>query len=65
MNQYKERKKHKVFINLYDLTPANKCLRKIGIGVYHSGVEIDGTYEYWFGSHHKNTSGVVCSTPKK
>ena len=39
----------KVFLNVYDLSPANDYLYPIGFGLHHSGVEISGT-EYSFAS---------------
>jgi hypothetical protein len=50
----------KVFLNVYDLSPANDCLVPIGMGVHHSGVEILGT-EYSFGSG----GGVFEGSPKE
>jgi len=39
----------KVFLNIYDLSPANEYLYAAGLGLHHSGVEILGT-EYSFAS---------------
>jgi len=39
----------KVYLNVYDLSPANDCLHPAGMGLHHSGVEISGV-EYSFGS---------------
>eukprot|EP01083_Nonionella_stella_P205114 747243_1 len=39
----------KVYLNVYDLSPANDYLHPIGFGLHHSGVEILGT-EYTFAS---------------
>lgn len=39
----------KVLLNLYDLSPANDYLYLVGIGLHHSGVEINGS-EYSYGS---------------
>jgi hypothetical protein len=30
----------KVYLNIYDFTPANNYLNHLGIGAYHTGVEI-------------------------
>ena len=49
----------KVFLNVYDLAPANDYLYPIGLGLHHSGVEIMGT-EYSFASG----AGVFESPPK-
>lgn len=50
----------KVFLNVYDLSPANDCLYPAGFGVHHSGVEVLGS-EYAFGSG----GGIFDSTPKE
>jgi deubiquitinase DESI2 len=50
----------KVFINLYDLSPANDCLYTVGMGFHHSGVEVLGT-EYSFASN----AGIFESSPKE
>ena len=39
-----------VVINIYDLSPYNNYLIKIGLGMYHTGVEVNGR-EYTFGGH--------------
>jgi len=37
----------RVYVNVYDLTGANEALYQIGLGTYHSGIEVHGT-EYTF-----------------
>jgi hypothetical protein len=49
----------KVFLNVYDLAPANDYLFLIGLGLHHSGVEILGS-EYTFAS-----GGGIFSMPPK
>jgi len=39
----------KIYLNLYDLSPANDYLFPIGFGLHHSGVEVSGS-EYSFAS---------------
>lgn len=39
----------RVFVNVYDLNPVNFFLAPVGMGLHHSGVEVDGT-EYSFAS---------------
>mmetsp|Transcript_33071 Transcript_33071/g.29309 ORF Transcript_33071/g.29309 Transcript_33071/m.29309 type:complete len:186 (-) Transcript_33071:34-591(-) len=39
---------YKIMLNVYDLSPANKYLYSIGLGFYHTGIEINGK-EYSFG----------------
>jgi deubiquitinase DESI2 len=48
-----------VYVNVYDLAPANDVLHPIGLGLYHTGVEIMGV-EYTFASQ----SGIFRHTPK-
>jgi len=50
----------KVFLNVYDLSPANDVLYNIGFGLHHSGVEILGT-EYSFASG----AGIFEDRPKE
>ena len=49
----------KVFLNVYDLAPANDYLCPIGLGLHHSGVEIMGS-EYSFASG----AGIFDNTPQ-
>lgn len=51
----------KVFVNVYDLNPVNRFLSRLGVGLYHSGVEIDGS-EYSFASKGK---GIFKIAPRK
>lgn len=48
-----------VYLNVYDLAPANHYLYPVGFGIYHTGVEISGS-EYTFASE----GGVFHHTPK-
>ena len=50
-----------VKLNIYDLSPKNDYLHKIGFGLYHTSVEIQGL-EYSFGGEGEGI--VVSSTPK-
>ncbi|XP_058764553.1 deSI-like protein At4g17486 [Vicia villosa] len=52
-----------VYLNVYDLTPANNYLYMFGVGVFHSGIEVHGM-EYGFGAHEYPTSGVFEVEPK-
>ncbi len=49
----------KVYLNIYDLSPANDVLYPIGFGFHHSGVEVLGV-EYSFASG----AGIFEATPK-
>jgi deubiquitinase DESI2 len=50
----------KVYLNVYDLAPVNDCLHPIGLGMYHTGVEVLGS-EYTFASQ----AGVFHHSPKE
>ncbi|KAI8340297.1 PPPDE putative peptidase domain-containing protein [Chlamydoabsidia padenii] len=59
---------HEVFVNVYDMLQPSFLTRfgyyALGIGIYHSGVEICGK-EYCFGGHeYKNVTGVFAVEPK-
>ncbi len=51
------KRREKVFLNVYNLTGINNCLRKCGLGIYHSSIEVYGI-EYAFGGHPSDSSGV-------
>ena len=51
-----------IYLNIYDLTPFNKFLDCLGIGAYHSAVQIFDT-EFSFGAHPYNFTGVIESQP--
>ena len=38
----------KIYLNIYDLSPINYYLQSIGLGAYHTGVQI-GNIEYSYG----------------
>ena len=50
----------KVFINIYDLNPINNFLYPIGLGFYHTGIQIGNT-EYTFAEG----AGIVEHVPKE
>ncbi|KAK2356290.1 hypothetical protein P8452_76152 [Trifolium repens] len=52
-----------VYLNVYDLTPANNYLYVFGVGIFHSGIEVHGM-EYGFGAHEYPTSGVFEVEPR-
>ncbi|CAL9202427.1 unnamed protein product [Musa hybrid cultivar] len=52
-----------VMLNVYDLTPLNNYVRWLGIGIFHSGIEVH-ELEYGFGAHDFPTSGVFEVEPK-
>ena len=52
-----------VVLNVYDLIPQNDYLFRLGLGAYHSGVEISGV-EYSFGGDPNiDTTGVFEMEP--
>lgn len=53
-----------VYLNVYDLTPINGYAYWLGLGVYHSGVQVHGV-EYAFGAHDHATTGVFELEPKQ
>ncbi|XP_028799167.1 deSI-like protein At4g17486 [Neltuma alba] len=52
-----------VYLNVYDLTPINGYAYWLGLGVYHSGVQIHGV-EYGFGAHEYDTTGIFLVEPR-
>ncbi|KAK1407107.1 hypothetical protein QVD17_38718 [Tagetes erecta] len=53
-----------VYLNVYDLTSMNGYGYWIGIGVFHSGVQVHGV-EYAYGSHEHSSTGIFESEPKR
>lgn len=53
----------KIILHLYNLHNINYYLHAIGLGFYHTGIEIDGV-EYSFGGHDGSSTGVCECTPK-
>ncbi|XP_004501368.1 deSI-like protein At4g17486 [Cicer arietinum] len=52
-----------VYLNVYDLTPINGYAYWLGLGVYHSGVQVHDI-EYGFGAHENDTTGIFEVQPK-
>ncbi|KAG6528236.1 deSI-like protein At4g17486 [Zingiber officinale] len=52
-----------LYLNIYDISPVNKYLYYLGIGIFHSGIEVHGM-EYGFGAHDFSMSGVFEVEPK-
>ncbi|KAK4755861.1 hypothetical protein SAY87_009618 [Trapa incisa] len=52
-----------VYLNVYDLTPINGYAYWVGLGIYHSGVQVHGV-EYGFGAHEHSTTGIFEVEPK-
>ncbi|CAK8574587.1 unnamed protein product [Lathyrus sativus] len=53
-----------VYLNVYDLTTFNGYAYWLGLGVYHSGVQVHGV-EYAFGAHEHESTGIFEGDPKK
>ncbi|KAJ1296561.1 hypothetical protein BS78_01G310700 [Paspalum vaginatum] len=53
-----------VYLNVYDLTPANGYVYWAGLGIFHSGIEVHGV-EYAFGAHDYSISGVFEVEPRQ
>lgn len=53
----------KVTLNVYDLHTVNYYLHSIGLGIYHTGIQIYDV-EYSFGSHEGSSTGVYECQPK-
>lgn len=53
-----------VYLNVYDLTPINGYAYWLGLGIYHSGVQVHGV-EYAFGAHEYPTTGIFEGEPKQ
>ncbi|XP_027126711.1 deSI-like protein At4g17486 [Coffea arabica] len=53
-----------VNLNVYDLTSINGYAYWLGLGVYHSGVQVHGV-EYAFGAHEYPTTGIFEGEPKQ
>ncbi|WKA11014.1 hypothetical protein VitviT2T_028550 [Vitis vinifera] len=47
-----------VYLNVYDLTPMNGYAYWVGLGIFHSVVEVHGV-EYAFGAHDYLTNSVI------
>ncbi|XP_019438786.1 PREDICTED: deSI-like protein At4g17486 [Lupinus angustifolius] len=52
-----------VYLNVYDLTPINGYAYWLGLGVFHSGVQVHDV-EYGFGAHERNTTGIFVVEPR-
>ncbi|XP_052175653.1 deSI-like protein At4g17486 [Diospyros lotus] len=53
-----------VYLNVYDLTSINGYTYWLGLGVYHSGVQVHGV-EYAFGAHEYPTTGIFEGEPRQ
>ena len=52
-------------LNVYDPHPHNDTLRKFGLGVYHTGIEVNGMEYSYGGSPHAVGTGVFLQPPQK
>ena len=53
-----------VILHVYDLHDANNYLHSVGLGAYHSGVEVFGVEYAFGGSDVPGVTGIFESTPK-
>ena len=55
-----------MYINVYDILPLihNKKLDKIGMGIYHTGIEINGSEYAYGGNALLDSTGVYEMRPK-
>jgi len=49
---------HKMYLNIYHLNPNNSFLYKIGLGFYHTGIEVNGMEYSFGGSPYASGTGV-------
>lgn len=53
-----------VFLNVYDITPVNDYTYWLGLGAYHSGIEVHEV-EYAYGAHEYSSTGIFEGEPKQ
>ncbi|KAG6511716.1 deSI-like protein At4g17486 [Zingiber officinale] len=53
-----------VFLNVYDLSPINGYAYWLGLGAYHSGVQVHGV-EYAYGAHEHAATGIFEGEPRR
>lgn len=53
-----------VFLNVYDLMIMNYTINRLGIGVYHTGVEVYGREYSYAGHYHTENTGLKDSVPR-
>ena len=55
---YYNRYGHTIYLNIYNVTPANSFLECLGFGLYHTSVGVYDS-EISYGGHNKAHSGIV------
>jgi hypothetical protein len=53
-----------VIVHVYDMRPENKWSYHLGVGVWHTGVQLFNSIEVTFGGHPGSTSGVFSVPPR-
>ncbi|KAK9109973.1 hypothetical protein Sjap_018033 [Stephania japonica] len=53
-----------VYLNVYDLHPINGSIYWLGLGLYHSGIQVHAV-EYEFGGHDSPSTGIFKGKPRK
>jgi len=56
---------HKMYLNIYHLNANNSFLYKIGLGFYHTGIEVNGMEYSFGGSPFASGTGVFMQEPNK
>jgi hypothetical protein len=57
---------YEIILNVYDLAPdstTTRVFKTLGIGFYHSGIEINGTEYTYGGNFNHNNTGVFTHAP--
>ncbi|OMJ94384.1 hypothetical protein SteCoe_2430 [Stentor coeruleus] len=52
----------KVYLNVYDITKYNRYIHILGLGAYHTGIEVNNT-EYAYGYNFTDETGVFRTVP--
>ena len=55
---------YRVYINVYDIINKNRMVEKIGMGIYHTGIEINGSEYAYGGNSLMETTGVYEIEPR-
>jgi len=53
-----------LIVNVYDMRAENKWSSVLGVGVWHTGIQLYGAFEVTFGGHPGNFTGVFTMPPR-
>ncbi|XP_017966704.1 deubiquitinase DESI2 [Drosophila navojoa] len=56
-------RKEPVILNVYDLFTINEYVTPLGLGIFHTGIQVYGT-EYTFGGHSLSNTGIFELPPR-